>query len=167
MKRTSYEDKAAKGTATLEKNKAAVLYTTHDMPKPQLKLTKAGTKIFKGICEHLIKHNTLCKVDAYYISVAAHQYGIYHAMSEKIDEMEAKNPGTGMFVTYPTGAVQQSPWLNTMNKAFDNFEKACRNLGLQVKARDPLLAFSKKASADEDPDDEFGLKQMARTIKKN
>lgn len=158
MKRTSYEDKATKGTARLEKNQAKDLNYTSKVPPAQPYLTTAGKRIYTAICKHLIKNQLLHEIDSYYASSIAHNLDLYSRLAKQIEEKEKLLPGSGYFQTFPNGVQQNSPQFNTMNKAFDTFEKGCRNLGMTAKGRDSILGFSTVKGEEGDPEDEFNLK---------
>ena len=155
MRKKSIEEKVLLCTNRLDKVRKGTLYTVHDVPKPQPYLTKAGKKIYNAIAEHLILHEALCKVDSFYMSLVAHNLDLYNRMATYIEDREAECPNSGYFQTFPNGVVQNSPEFNMMNKAFDIAEKGCRALGMTVKGRDTILAFSKKG--EDESEDEFGL----------
>lgn len=160
MKRTTYEDKAIKGSAKLGKVKEGQTLTVSKAPPPQPYLTAKGKKIYQAICSHLIKHKLLCEIDSFYASSIAHNLDLYSRMATEIEKKEKELPNSGYFQTFPNGVQQNSPMFNTMNKAFDIFEKGCRNLGMTAKGRDSILGFAKTGKPDDDPDDEFGLKAL-------
>lgn len=160
MKRTPYEDKAIKGTQRLAKVKEGQLATVTKAPQPQPYLTAKGKKIYQAICSHLIQHKLLCEIDSYYASSIAHNLDLYCRMAVMIEKAEKEVEGSGYFQKFQTGVVQPSPYFTTMNKAFDIFEKGCRNLGMTAKGRDSILGFAKTTKETEDPEDEFGLKAL-------
>lgn len=158
MRKKTYEEKARAGTLKLETLRDAKLTVTDTIPKPQPYLTSAGKRIYKQICEHIRLHNTLCEIDTFYVSTIAHNYDIYQRMVKEIEKKEKEAVGSGYFQTFANGTQQNSPQLNLMSKAFDIIQKGSTALGLTVKSRDSILAFSKNATDEEGrPEDELNL----------
>lgn len=162
MNRKKYEKQAEGGAAMLKKVMDGKTVTTQEMPKPMPYLTSGGKKIFKAICAHLIEHNILCSIDGLYVSLISHNMDIYNRMMAMIEKKESEEEGSGYFQIFDrTGAVQNSPYFNAANKAFDIVEKGCAKLGLTPKSRDSILAFA-KVGEPEDDDDELDLAAKVR-----
>ncbi len=93
------------------------------------------------------------------------------ASPELYEELKAHykaKPGDGgYFQTFPNGVVQNSPYVNTMNKAFDIIEKGCQKLGMTPYSRDKILAFAKIGEPEGDDDDELDLVARVQQALKN
>lgn len=154
MRKKTQDEKALSGTTRLDRTGElrAKVVTVKEIPKPQKYLTRIGSDVYREICEHLLKHNGLCKIDSLYISQIAHSYSIYRKMAEHIKEKEKRHFGSGYFKTHKSGATQISDEYVVMNREKEAFEKGCRALGLNLASRDKIIAYAKQNEGADEKD---------------
>ena len=145
MREKTQDEKALSGTKRLDREKRSKVVTVKEIPRPQKYLNRRAKNIYKEICLYLLKHNALCMIDSHYISQAAYSMDLFEQMAEKV-------ANDGPIQIFKTGAENHSAAYTIMKKEEASVEKFCRNLGLNLRSRDAILAFAKSASAEEKKD---------------
>jgi P27 family predicted phage terminase small subunit len=144
MRKKTTNQKQLTGTHRPDKTPAAAKPKTNRIPPAQKFLDKDARKIYRQICQHLLDNSALSKIDSFYISMAAQSFADYSKFA-----IQARQ--NGYIQKYESGATNISTEYVIMQKERDAIERYCKNLGLNTKARDGLLAFAAEVENNQDP----------------
>lgn len=143
MKKKTTSIKNLTGTNRPDKAPQKLTSKLDKAPPPQKYLSTDARKIYRAICKHLLENNSLCEIDSYYVSMAALSFCDFAKFAKEASE-------NGYIQTYESGATNISTEYVIMRNERQAIETFCKNLGLNAKAREALIAFSKEPEQNND-----------------
>lgn len=141
MRKKTIEEKKLAGTFRPEreqpKQRKKIENNPTTAPPPETYLNGPQRKLYYRICAHVLEHSLMQTVDGFFISAVALSFWLI-AKNSKIVTKEGATAETKPGAANVTGAY-------SVLKAERLFmDKAVKQLGLSVKAREDLSSFSEK-----------------------
>ena len=128
--------KGALADQRAERVKSMRVQNSVDKPPtaPKFLLDSVAKKYYRTVCQHLIEHNALCKVDAY-------QVALYANALRRLEIYEEDLTRTDAIQTFESGARQIDPAYTLVEKQTATVWKLAKELGLTNWGREKMDAF--------------------------